>query len=56
MMLGTLVIRNTMNKGRQKDDKLFVDNEWWLYSSMQVLSQGVPVDATVNSDSSHGWA
>jgi len=56
MMLGTLVIHNTMHEGRQMVDKYFMNNEDWLYSSVQVLFQGVLVDATLNSDSSHGWA
>jgi hypothetical protein len=33
-----------------------MDQQDWLLSSMPVISQGVLLDLSVNSDFSHGWA
>jgi len=45
-----------MHEGRQLDGKHLMGNEDWLRSRMQVLSLGMLLDSSVNSDSSPGWA
>jgi hypothetical protein len=56
MAFGTFVIHNRMYKGRQLEGKHLIDNKEWVLSSMHILSQGVLLDTSVNSEFSLGSA
>jgi hypothetical protein len=56
MKSGILVIHNTMKNGRSLEGKHLMYNEDWLLSGKRVLSLGVLLDSSVNSDFSPGWA
>jgi len=43
-----------MHEGRYLEGKHLMDNEDWLLSRMQVLTLGMVLDSSVNSDSSPG--
>jgi len=45
-----------MPEGRELEGKHLMGNDDWLLSGMRVLSLGVLLDSSVNSDSSPGWA
>jgi hypothetical protein len=56
MKSGILVIRKMFHEVRSLEGKHLMGNEEWRLSSLRVLSLGVLLDSSVNSDSTPGWA